>query len=53
MSSVSSICLSFSVIVCPFDFIDVILSATLLPIKSPVASAVLCDTFLPAVLAKS
>ena len=54
MSFVSSICLSFSVIVdLPFDFIDVILSAILLPIKSPVASADLCTTFLPAVLAKS
>ena len=53
MSSVSSICLSFSVIPCAFDFIDVILSATLLPTKSLVASAVLCTTFLPTVLAKS
>ena len=45
MSFVSSICLSFSVIVCPFCPTDVILSAILLQIKSPVASAVLCATF--------
>ena len=32
--------------------IEVILSAILLPTKSPVASAVLCTTLLPAVLAK-
>ena len=31
----------------------VILSAILLPIKSPVASALLVNTFLPAILAKS
>ena len=31
----------------------VILSAILLPIKSPVASALLVSTFLPAILAKS
>ena len=43
---------SFSFLVL-FDLpIEVILSAILLPTKSPVALAVLCTTFLPAVLAK-
>ena len=52
ISCVSSIILSFSF--CSlFLTLLVILSAILLPIKSPVASALLVSTFLPAILAKS
>ena len=52
ISCVSSIILSSSF--CSlFLTLLVILSAILLPIKSPVASALLVNTFLPAILAKS
>ena len=52
ISCVSSIILlsSFSAL---FLVLLVILSAILLPIKSPVVSALLVNTFLPAILAKS
>ena len=52
ISCVSSIILSFSFCAL-FLVLLVILSAILLPIKSPVASALLVNTFLPAILAKS
>ena len=52
ISCVSSIILSSSF--CALSLVLlVILSAILLPIKSPVASALLVSTFLPAILAKS
>ena len=52
ISCVSSIILSSSFCAL-FLVLLVILSAILLPIKSPVASALLVNTFLPAILAKS
>ena len=52
ISCISSIILSSSF--CALSLVLlVILSAILLPIKSPVASALLVSTFLPAILAKS
>ena len=52
ISCVSSIILSSSFCAL-FLILLVILSAILLPIKSPVASALLVNTFLPAILTKS
>ena len=52
ISCVSSIILSSSFCAL-FLVVLVILSAILLPIKSPAASALLVNTFLPALLAKS
>ena len=52
ISCVSSIILS-SYFCSLFLVLLVILSAILLPTKSPVASALLVSTFLPAILAKS
>ena len=52
ISYVSSIILSSSFCALFLELL-VILSAILLPIKSPVASALLANTFLPAILAKS
>ena len=52
ISCVSSIILSSS-FYSFFLALLVILSAILLPIKSPVASVLLVNTFLPAILAKS
>ena len=52
VSCVSSIILSSSFCAL-FLVLLVIISAILLPIKSPVASALLVSTFLPAILAKS
>ena len=50
-SCVSSIILSSSF--CSLFLVLLVLSAILLPIKSPVASALLINTFLLAILAKS